>query len=142
ERRAGAGRLTSALWLSLVLSRTLLDSVVSTSVLRRLGPTAVVQMHVGLLRPERSLLAQRAVTRPSWGQLMQLWLLTDRSRARALVEMLSVDSYERLAWLWEGRESPNGQSPSVGYRLSRVAKLLLYQLGVYAARLSRRRSRA
>ena len=131
EITARASGLGPALALVLELSRSVLGTEIPEEVRRHLRPPAAVRFHIALLRPAPSLLWQRTLTRPSWGALMRLWLLTSRSRVKELAKMLRADSDDPLDWLWTGGEATLDSGTSLGYRLSRLGKVVAYQLGLY-----------
>ncbi|MDQ6888006.1 MAG: nucleotidyltransferase family protein [Gemmatimonadota bacterium] len=133
---ARTGGLGPALALCLELSRGALGTEIPMEVQRRMRPTRAVRFHLALLRPASSLLSQRAIARPSWGELIQLWLVTGRSRGMTLLQMLRADSGEPLQWLWDGGDSDTAAPASLASRLSRVAKVVGYQLGLYASGLA------
>lgn len=133
ESTARASGLGSALALVLELGRSVLGTEIPDEVRRRLRPPRAVRFHLALLRPASSLLRQRALTRPSWATLLRLWLLTSRSRGIELVQMLRADSDEPLAWLWAESESKIDSGTSLGHRVSRLGKVVAYQLGMYVA---------
>ncbi|MGI8498627.1 MAG: nucleotidyltransferase domain-containing protein [Gemmatimonadaceae bacterium] len=131
---ARGGGLAVAVALCLELSQGLLGTEIPPEVHRRMRPTRAVRFHLELLRPASSLLAQRSLVRPSWGELMQLWLVTSRPRSKMFLQMLRANSGDPLQWLWDGRDADTATRPSVGRRLARMGKVLGYQLGLYASR--------
>jgi len=133
-RESGLG---SALALVLELSRSVLGTEIPDEIRRRLRPPRIVRLHLALLRPAASLLLQHSLARPSWGVLLRLWLLTNRSRGLQLVQMLRADSDDPLEWLWAESEPETDTGTSLGQRLLRLAKVVSYQVGLYFAGISR-----
>lgn len=128
--------LQPALAISLALSRAMLATEVPQEVMRQLRPRPMVRVALELLRPAESLLGQRSLTRPSWGTLMQLWLLSGRSRLMTLAEGLSSAGDDPLQWLWMGEEVPTSPGGGMRRRLLRVAKVVAFQLSVIGAGLA------
>jgi Uncharacterised nucleotidyltransferase len=136
EAAANAARLLPALALSLAVSRDMLGTPVPDEVCRRIRPTAWVRFHLALLRPGASLLRQGGVTRPTRVGLLQLWLLSDRSRLVALSRLFLGKDADPLDWLWEIRAS--GASPFVAARpVRRLGNMAVYQLALYATGVAR-----
>jgi hypothetical protein len=132
ERMAREARLLPTLALALELGHDMLGTSVPEDVRRRIRPPVGVRAHLALLKPGASLLRQRAVTRPSWLLLLQLWLLSGESRASALARMLRGEDADPLEWVWRGDDSPDAPPPVAVRPVERVAKLTMYQLGLYA----------
>ena len=132
EATARTARLLPSLALALELSRDMLGTPLPDEVRQRIRPSAAVRFHVALLRPGASLLRQRALTRPSWMVLLQLWLLSGERRAVVLARMLRGEDTDPLDWVWRGDESPDAPPPDAAHPVSRLGKLALYQLGLYA----------
>jgi hypothetical protein len=130
EETARKARLLPSLALALELSRDMLGTAVPDEVRRRIRPPAPVRLHLALLRPAASLLRQRAVTRPSWLTLFQLWLLSGERRT-TLVRMARGDDTDPLDWIWRGDQSPDASPATTVHPLKRMTKLAVYQLGLY-----------
>ena len=136
EDAARRGGLGHALALVLAMSRAVFGTEVPEDVHRRLRPPAAVRFHLEMLRPASSLMEQRSLRRASWAELMSLWLLSGQSRAKALVRMLRADSGAPLQWLWDGGTTDNHHVPAFTRRVSRVGKVVAYQLGTYVLHAS------
>jgi hypothetical protein len=132
ESAARAARLLPSLALVLELSRDMLGTPLPDDVRRRIRPSAVVRFHLALLRPGVSMLRQRALTRPSWVVLLQLWLLSGEPRTAALRRMLRGEDADPLDWIWRGDASPDAAVPVAARPVTRLGKLAAYQLGLYA----------
>ena len=132
EETARNARLLPSLALTLELSLDMLGTPLPDDVRRRIRPAAGVRFHLALLRPGSSMLRQRALTRPSWLVLLQLWLLSGETRAFALTRMLRGQDADPLDWIWRGDQSPDAPAPQGVHPVSRLGKLVAYQLGLYA----------
>jgi hypothetical protein len=128
EATARDARLLPSLALSLEMSRDMLGTQVPDELCRRIQPSAWVRLHLALLRPGASLLRQRAVTRPTWVTLLQLWLLSGESRPAALARLFRGEDADPLDWMWQGNSAP----VAAAHPVSRLGKLAVYQLGLYA----------
>ena len=140
ETAAREARLLPTLALALEMGRDMLGTPVPDEVRRRIRPSAGVRFHLGLLQPGRSLLRQRAVTRPSWVVLLQLWLLSGESRAAVLARMFRGEDADPLDWLWRELAPPDSPlanpAGSAAHPVRRLGKLAAYQLGLYARGLA------
>jgi hypothetical protein len=130
ETTARHARLLPSLALALELSRNMLGTDVPDEVRRRIRPPVAVRMHLALLRPAASLLRQRAVRRPSWLTLLQLWLLSGERRS-TLGRMVRGEDTDPLDWIWRGDPSPDASPSRTVHPLKRMTKLAVYQLGLY-----------
>ena len=130
EETARKARLLPSLALALELSRNMLGTAVPDEVRRRIRPPASVRLHLALLRPAASLLRQRALTRPSWLTLFQLWLLSGERRS-TLARMVRGEDTDPLDWIWRGDHSPDASPTTSVHPLRRMTKLAVYQLGLY-----------
>ncbi len=134
EDSARRGGLLNGLALSLQLTRRIFETDVPHHVLRRIRPDLLTCFHLGVLRPEPSLLDQR-FQKAAAGRLLALWIQpSGRERARYLRQLVT-GSQDPLRWLWEElRVSVSRRS-----RLSapiEFAKLAAYQCGLYLAGLA------
>jgi hypothetical protein len=140
ESAAREARLLPSLALVLELSRDMLGTPLPDDVRRRIRPSAIVRFHLALLRPGASMLRQRALTRPSWVVLLQLWLLSGEPRTAALRRMLRGEDADPLDWIWRGDASPDAAGPIAARPVRRMGKLAAYQLGLYARAVTLPRS--
>jgi hypothetical protein len=134
EDSARRGGLLNGLALSLQLTRRLFETDVPPHVLRRIRPDFLTCFHLGVLRPEPSLLDQR-FQRAAAGRLLALWIQpSGRERARFLRQLVT-GSQDPLRWLWdELRVSVSRRSrPPAPIEF---AKLAAYQCGLYLAGLA------
>lgn len=130
-RTAEQGGLGHPLGLSLQLARRILGTPVPRDVLSRVRPGRIVQLHLGLLRPARSLLDRRFVKTPEAGRLLTLWLMADmRLRLRYLVRLVT-GSHDPLAWIWRRAEAPSRAGNTLAAGLASVGMLAAYQCGLY-----------
>jgi hypothetical protein len=132
EAMARDARLLPTLALALELAHDMLGTALPDDVRQRIRPSVGVRAHLALLKPGTSLLRQRAVTRPSWLLLLQLWLLSGESRAAALARMARGEDVDPLEWVWRGDDSPDAPPPTAVHPVERIGKLAMYQLGLYA----------
>jgi hypothetical protein len=140
ESAARAARLLPSLALVLELSRDMLGTPLPDDLRRRIRPSAIVRFHLALLRPGASMLRQRALTRPSWVVLLQLWLSSGEPRTLALGRMLRGEDADPLDWVWRGDASPDAAPAAAARPVSRLGKLAVYQLGLYARGIALPRS--
>lgn len=137
--RARAGGLESILWLTLELTRSLLDTDVPREVRAALRPGPVAFAHLALLRPADALFQPERPGRRYAVRLLRLWLVAGADRRlRHFLRMLAGDE-EPLDWVWQKRERPPHRLRALAFRLRLTAGVALYQLWLYARRAAGRR---
>lgn len=126
-RRAAAGGLTSSAALSLQLAQRLLDTPLPREATTRLRPSGAARLHLALMRPVPSLLAQHMLRTHAGHRLLELWLLRrPRERFRLVLDVLRQDAFTE-AW------DPN--RPGLLRRLLSVGKLGVLHVPLYLAGL-------
>ena len=126
ERAARHGGLKSAVAMSLHLTRTLLAAPIPESILRRFDPGRVTRFHLVILRPVPWLLREHFARRPAAARLLTVWIIPHHGdRWRFLARR------DPIEWIWSGREQLAEHDQSRWGGLISLAKLLLYQVGVY-----------
>ena len=106
-RAARASSMGAPLALALEMTRRLFDTDIPAAVLDELRPSAVVRLHLALMDPIPSLLAQRLGSGPTRHRLLRFWLTAGTwRRLRILLATLVPSKYDHFEEFRSGRPGP------------------------------------
>ncbi len=132
EHAAISGSLQGTLALSLQLARSILGTHLPPGFLARLDVPRSLRLHTSLMLPVRSHVRQWFPRRAAANWLLSFWLIPSwRTRCDELIGKLTAQDTP-LAWIWHGRDSPEDDQDELPSGPLTLAKLILYQLWIYA----------